>query len=114
VDEPQVDIKSSAPMIDAVTAPEMAVLRLHGRKAETWDLRGVSVEERFDYDYSNEELKNDVAPRVRNLASKVEEVHVMFNNVHHAYGPSDAKDLVTMLQDMNVPVALPETAGKAA
>ena len=62
VDEPQVDIKSSAPLIDAVTSPDMSVLRLHGRKAETWDLRGISVEERFDYDYSEDELKRRNCP----------------------------------------------------
>jgi uncharacterized protein YecE (DUF72 family) len=50
VDEPQVDIKTSTPPIDLVTAKDMSVLRLHGRKLSAWDQHGATVEERFDYD----------------------------------------------------------------
>jgi uncharacterized protein YecE (DUF72 family) len=114
VDEPQIDIKSNAPLLDAVTDPEMAVMRLHGRKAETWNMRGVSVEERFDYDYTKDELSQEIAPRVLDLSKKANETHVMFNNVHHAYGPSDARDLIDILQGLGVPVVTPQEVGKAA
>jgi uncharacterized protein YecE (DUF72 family) len=98
VDEPQVDIKSSAPMLDAVTTREMAVLRLHGRKADTWDARNVPVSERFDYNYSEAELKEQIAPRVQSLAQSADEVNVMFNNVHNGYGVSNAQLLLTALR----------------
>lgn len=105
VDEPQIDIKSSAPPINLVTAPDMSVFRLHGRKLETWDLRGATVEERFDYDYSSEELSKEIAPRVAEIAARpVREVHVMFNNIHHGYGVSDARNLIDILKQLDLPV----------
>ncbi|MBI2843784.1 MAG: DUF72 domain-containing protein [Armatimonadetes bacterium] len=113
VDEPQVDIKSSVPPIDLVTARDMSVFRLHGRKKETWDLRGATVEERFDYDYSSEELSDEIAPRVQHVASQpVQEIHVMFNNVHHGYGPSDASKLIEILKQLEMPLVEPQSASQ--
>jgi len=109
VDEPQVDIKSSVPPIDLITASDMSVFRLHGRKAEMWDVRGAKVEERFDYDYSDEELSREIAPRVSDVASQpVKEVHVMFNNIHHGYGPSNALRLMSLLRQLELPLVTPE------
>src|SRR5207244_6928241 len=45
VDEPQ-GFRSSVPLVTAVTNPGLAMLRLHGRNAENWEKRGVSVAER--------------------------------------------------------------------
>ena len=36
VDEPQ-GFKSSVPPVVAVTSPELAVVRFHGRRKETWE-----------------------------------------------------------------------------
>src|SRR5947209_1182688 len=46
VDEPQ-GTRSSVPPIAATTIPDLAVVRFHGRRKETWDKPGVGVEERF-------------------------------------------------------------------
>ena len=113
--EPQVDIKSSVPPIDLVTTREISVMRLHGRKTSAWDVRGATVEERFDYDYSTDEMSNEIAPRVRDLSEQnVQEIHVMFNNVHHGYGPSNAKNLADLLRQLDMPVVMPtaETSGQ--
>lgn len=113
VDEPQVDIKSSVPPIDLVTASDMSVFRLHGRKTEMWDVRGATVEERFDYDYSDEELEEEIAPRVKQVAQQpVQEVYVMFNNVHHGYGPKDASKLLDILKRLQLPVVTAEEAAR--
>ena len=40
------------PDVDAVTTPELAYIRLHGRNAEGY-LKGKSVAERFGWDYSD-------------------------------------------------------------
>ena len=62
----------------ARTSP-MVYLRMHGRNAKTWNVRGRSAAERFDYLYPEEELR-ELVPAVRELASDAEEAYVMFNN----------------------------------
>jgi uncharacterized protein YecE (DUF72 family) len=52
---------------------------MHGRNAKTWNVRGKSAAERFDYLYSEEELR-ELVPAVRELASDGEEAYIMFNN----------------------------------
>lgn len=107
------DIRYSVPPIDLVTTPDTSVFRLHGRKKEMWDVRGATVQERFDYDYSGEELSGEIAPRVQHVASEpVKEVHVMFNTVHHGYGPADAANLIEILKQMELPVVTAEEAAR--
>ena len=50
VDEPQ-GFKTALPPIVAVTSPELAVVRFHGRRTETWEAKGIPVVERFRYLY---------------------------------------------------------------
>ena len=52
---------------------------MHGRNAATWNVRGRSAAERFDYLYSDEELQEWVEP-LRELAGKAEQAYVLFNN----------------------------------
>ena len=65
-------------MCRAATSP-LAYVRLHGRNAATWNARGGSASDRFDYLYSPEELEEWVEP-LRGLGAKAEEVYVLFNN----------------------------------
>ena len=92
VDEPQ-GFRSSVPLVPLVTEPGMAMLRLHGRNAENWQAKDVTVAERFKYLYSGEEL-DELTPRVRELASQAEETHVLFNNCYSDYGVRNAAQLV--------------------
>jgi uncharacterized protein YecE (DUF72 family) len=94
VDEPQ-GFKSSVPPVTGVTAP-IAMLRLHGHNAETWMKRAKTAAERFDYLYSEDELR-DWVPRVRDLAEDSDEVHVLFNNCHRDYSVRNARQIVEML-----------------
>jgi len=80
VDEPQ-GFKSSVPAIVKVTS-DIALIRFHGRNRETWEKKGISAAERFDYLYSEEELREWV-PKIRELASKTRQLHVLFNNCRH-------------------------------
>ena len=61
-----------------VTSPKLSYLRLHGRNERGY-IAGKSVAERFNYDYSDDEIAG-VATRVRDLVAETEEVHVAFNN----------------------------------
>jgi uncharacterized protein YecE (DUF72 family) len=52
---------------------------MHGRNADTWNVRGGSASDRFDYLYSREELAEWVEP-LRELSQTAEEAYVLFNN----------------------------------
>jgi uncharacterized protein YecE (DUF72 family) len=78
VDAPRTEAKNLVPTVVAATSP-LAYVRLHGRNAETWNVRGGSASDRFDYLYSTEELEEWIEP-LRELGEKAEEVYVLFNN----------------------------------
>ncbi|HLB44780.1 MAG TPA: DUF72 domain-containing protein [Candidatus Limnocylindrales bacterium] len=98
VDEPQ-GFKSSVPPIVAVTSPELAVMRFHGRRAETWEARDVTPAERFRYLYDRDELA-DWAPRLRQAAKETRDVHVLMNNCYANYGATNARELARILADL--------------
>jgi uncharacterized protein YecE (DUF72 family) len=95
VDTPPGDHVPIFPPIDAVTNDALAYLRCHGRNTEGY-LHGRSVAERFDYDYSGEELE-EIAGRARALEQEAEQVHVMFNNNARELAPKAARALRTIL-----------------
>jgi uncharacterized protein YecE (DUF72 family) len=76
------------PDLNAITNPNLAYLRLHGRDAHAYTT-GKTVAARFNYDYSDEEI-DEVAERARNLAKEAREVHVVFNNNARDYAPHAA------------------------
>jgi uncharacterized protein YecE (DUF72 family) len=84
VDAPKVEAKNVPPTLLALTSPTLYV-RFHGRNAETWNVRGRSAAERFDYLYSEEELKELVEP-LRELAGQAENAYAVFNNNNRAPG----------------------------
>jgi uncharacterized protein YecE (DUF72 family) len=79
VDEPQ-GFKSSMPPLAEATS-DIGLVRFHGRNREMWERKGVTATERFNYLYSQEELKEWV-PRINDLASKTRQLHVLFNNCY--------------------------------
>jgi uncharacterized protein YecE (DUF72 family) len=95
VDTPPGDHVPIFPPIDAVTDDALAYMRCHGRNTEGY-LHGRSVAERFDYDYSKEELE-EIAERARALDTDAEQVHVMFNNNARELAPKAARGLRTIL-----------------
>ena len=109
VDAPAVP--NAVPLVRAVTAP-VAVLRLHGRHAEGWlrQLRGEgpSVREKYDYLYSEEELRG-LLPEIEALAREAEEVFISFNNNNRDYPVRNALMLKRLLGQ-----PVPAEAGKLA
>ena len=81
--------------LDQVTQSALAYLRLHGRNTHGF-LSGKTVAERFNYDYSDAELR-EVATRVGKLAEGTREVHVVYNNNASNYAPSAALRFREML-----------------
>ena len=99
VDGPQ-GLKSSVPAISAATSPELAVVRFHGRRAETWEAQNIKTVERFRYLYDEGELEEWV-PRVREAAAQTKQTHVLFNNCYANYGATNALMLAELLQDLD-------------
>ena len=95
VDEPQ-GTTQSVPPTTLITHPRLAVVRLHGRRQDTWTKRGAAVQERFRYLYSPEELSG-WAPTVAAVAGAVERVHVVFNNCYGNYGTTNALEMAKLV-----------------
>jgi uncharacterized protein YecE (DUF72 family) len=98
VDEPQTSERASAPPLYATTRRDVALLRLHGRNTEFWETPGVGVEQRFQYDYSADELKTDILPNVEYLSTSADKTYVMFNNIHNGHGVSNAQLLLSAVR----------------
>jgi uncharacterized protein YecE (DUF72 family) len=113
VDSPRIEgAKNVAQTVFALTSPTLYV-RFHGRNAETWNKRGGSAAERFDYLYSDEELEEWVDP-LRELAGQAQQAYAFFNNNstspdgrggRMAQAAANAKELQRLLQSANVPVS---------
>ncbi len=102
VDMPQ-GFKSSIPPVVAATA-DLAVFRFHGHNAEEWE--SGSVQRRFRYLYSEEELKEWV-PRIANVAEQAKTTHVLMNNCYRSYAQQNARELADLLTSANAAVTLP-------
>jgi uncharacterized protein YecE (DUF72 family) len=93
VDMPQ-GFKSSLPPIAAATA-DLAVVRFHGRNAKDWE--SGSVQKRFKYLYSDDELQEWV-PRIHDLAAGAKRTHVLMNNCYRDYAQQNASELAKLLK----------------
>jgi uncharacterized protein YecE (DUF72 family) len=79
VDAPKSDTaKNLVPTVPAVTTGT-AYVRFHGRNMGTWNKRGGSAAERFDYLYSDDELA-EWAGTLKELAGQSEQAYAFFNN----------------------------------
>jgi uncharacterized protein YecE (DUF72 family) len=115
VDAPRIEgAKNVVPTVSAMTSPT-AYVRFHGRNADTWNKRGGSAAERFDYLYSEEELAEWVGP-LREVSEQAEQAYAFFNNNatspdgrggRMAQAAANAKALQRLLQDAKVPVSSP-------
>jgi uncharacterized protein YecE (DUF72 family) len=98
VDEPQ-GFASSVPQIWQATNPALAILRLHGRNREMWTKKGLkSSAERFDYAYSTPELAT-LAESAKQLAGRVEKLHVLFNNCYQDKAQRNAVEFAELLEE---------------
>jgi uncharacterized protein YecE (DUF72 family) len=104
VDAPQ-GFANSVPPVWEATHPKFALVRLHGRNAETWNVKGATAaSDRFNYDYSPTELAG-VATHVGGLAGMRLETHVVFNTNMGDQGQRNARSLMDELGRAGVPMA---------
>lgn len=93
VDEP--NLRGLVPPVAKVTT-NLGYVRLHGRNAENWWGRGGG--DRYDYLYSEEELREWVA-KIRAMSQKAGKTFVFFNNCHAGQAARNArlmKELLTL------------------
>jgi uncharacterized protein YecE (DUF72 family) len=90
VDAPKTQAKNLVPTVLALTSPTVYV-RFHGRNASTWNVRGRSAAERFDYLYSEDELREWVGT-MRELAAGAQQAFAMFNNNGRSPAPRGSAD----------------------
>lgn len=84
VDEPQ-GVGNYARGVWAVTTPDLALVRLHGNNEDTWRIKAASASERFNYEYSDDELQ-EIARRTAAAAALALDVQVVFNVNHEDQG----------------------------
>jgi uncharacterized protein YecE (DUF72 family) len=91
---------TSVPSIWEVTSPELAIVRMHGRNADTWEKKGLKASsERFNYDYSDDELQ-ELAARIKALSGRVKTVHAIMNNNYQDQGQRNAQTLMRLLSQL--------------
>jgi uncharacterized protein YecE (DUF72 family) len=101
VDAPLTRATNVAPRV-ASTTHRTAVIRFHGRNAQTWNIRGGSAADRFDWMYSAEELAEWVEP-TRLLAERADEVYALFNNNRDDFAPRSAVIFRALLDEAGIP-----------
>jgi uncharacterized protein YecE (DUF72 family) len=130
VDAPRTGGRNVLPTVIAVTRG-IAYVRMHGRNARTWNVRGGSAAERFDYVYRADELREWIEP-LRELVGTAASVYVLFNTNGRsrperdardfalettvgstdepliAQGPANAEMLRGLLRDAGIPVSEPQ------
>ena len=93
IDQPQ--LRDSMPPTGRVTAP-IGYVRLHGRNTENWFREGAGRNARYDYLYSDEELKPWI-DKVNQMKRKVNDLFIVTNNHYHGQAVVNALEIQAAL-----------------
>ncbi len=96
VHEPQYGSFATVPFVPEVTG-SIAYFRFHGRNKENWLKKGIETSLRFDYQYSDAELK-EFFPTIKEVAMRANKTYVMFNNCHGAKAVRNTRRMKEMIQ----------------
>lgn len=94
VDEP--DLAGLFPSLDVVTNPSLFYVRFHGRNSQGW--KNGNMQKKFDYDYSDVELRQWCETELSALAGRAERGIIFFNNHVRAQAPRNALLLESLLR----------------
>jgi len=100
-DEPQLG-SGTVPAVVEITDPRLAIVRFHGRNAKTWYIKAQTTAQRFDYNYSQEELAEWVPTIQKEIVPGTDEVHLLMNNNRLNYAVRNALQLMQLL-GMEIP-----------
>jgi len=97
VDAPQSEHFTVMPGLNCVTNRQLGYFRFHGRNAEGY-IKGRSVAERFDYEYSDSEV-SELVDRIAEIEAEVTELHIVANNNRSNYAPRLAERIEKLLRE---------------
>ena len=89
------------PRIARVTNPDLFYLRLHGRNSQGW--RSGKMQKQFDYDYTEQELRELAAVIREDLAPGTRTGAVFFNNHVRGQAPKNCLRLAAILNGADRP-----------
>ncbi len=87
-DEPQYGSLATIPFLPGVTT-DIAYFRFHGRNKENWLKKGIETSLRYDYFYSDDELREFIEP-IFSTNKQAQSTFVMFNNCRLGFAVKDA------------------------
>jgi len=79
-----------------VTNPEFSYVRLHGRNAKDWFREGAGRDDRYNYLYAQDELK-DWVQRIKDLGRRSAKVFVITNNHYRGQAVANALQIRNLL-----------------
>jgi uncharacterized protein YecE (DUF72 family) len=97
-DEPQYGTLATVPFIPRVTS-DTAYFRFHGRNKDNWLKKGIATSLRYDYTYSDKELK-DLVPAVKEADRSAKTTYAMFNNCRRGNATTNALRLKQLLKEV--------------
>ncbi len=83
------------PRLDVVTNPDLFYVRFHGRNSRGW--RSGNLQKQFDYDYSDDELREWAAGPIPRMAARATQGVIFFNNHVRGQAPRNAVQLIRLL-----------------
>jgi uncharacterized protein YecE (DUF72 family) len=99
VDEPQ--LSNLMPASDFAASP-VGYVRFHGRNRQTWFKKEAQPWERYDYLYTEDELK-EWLPRIQSISESCPTTFVFFNNHWQSQAVTNARQMAQLL-NMKLPL----------
>jgi uncharacterized protein YecE (DUF72 family) len=96
-DEPQYSSLATIPFLPQVTS-DISYFRFHGRNKQNWLKKGVATSLRYDYFYSDDELR-EFLPPLLNANRKAKVSYAMFNNCHGGFAVKNALRLRKIMEE---------------
>ena len=106
VDEPQ-GFSNSVPAVWETSVEGLALVRMHGRNAMTWNNSTGRSSDRFNYDYPAAELEG-LARRIQQLDRIGMQVHVVLNNNAEDQAQRNGRTLMDLMEALGMDVLLPD------
>ena len=99
------DLPRLMPAVEAMT-DDWAVVRFHGRNRAGWARAGATTEQRYDYDYTADELR-PWAEMAKRMVGRSGRFFAMFNNHVHGNMASNARVFHALLEGGEEPQSTP-------
>ncbi len=88
------------PPLDVVTNPDLFYIRFHGRNSRGW--RSGNMQMQFDYDYTDDELREWVENRIETMAAAARKGVIFFNNHVRGQAAENAGRLMSRLKESDL------------